>query len=89
MFPSFLRTLLGVHFLTYHVRFDNETGLYHAQSRAYPLAYGKGKSLYAAIDALERTIEQEDRANKINVNLIFEEKARDKIEMTAKLSIVV
>jgi hypothetical protein len=59
--------------LTYKIRFDNETGMYQAESRLSPLICGRGKSLSAAIDALERSLEYEPQTDKINVNLIFQE----------------
>lgn len=76
--------------LTYLISFDNETGLFSAKSINRPLIIGQGKSLNAAIDELEMNLDRKaDHDDRLNVNLVFEEKQKDEIELTAKLSITV
>ena len=77
--------------MTYLIRFDNETGSFWAHSSALPSIRGEGKSLYAAVDDLERNLSRAEtvQANRYNVNLEFQEKRKDQIELTARLSITV
>jgi len=76
--------------LTYLIRIDNETGLYSVRSPSRPLFIGEGKSLYVAIDNLEMKLERnEPRDSQSSIGLLHKEKRNDRIELTAKVSIMV
>lgn len=76
--------------MTYVIRFDNEKGLFTVRSSSMPLVTGHGKSLYVAIDNLEAKLQKEGiSADRVNVDLVFEEKNKDQIELTARVSIVI
>jgi hypothetical protein len=76
--------------LTYVIHFDNESGLFSVRSPAIPLVTGQGKSLYVAIDDLEAKLQAMDMsADRANVDLVFVEKKKDQIELTARVFITV
>jgi len=76
-------------FLSYFVKFDQETGMFSARSRANPTITGEGPSLYVAIDNLEAELPRKVlRSDKLNMNLVFREKESE-VELTAKISIIV
>jgi hypothetical protein len=75
--------------LTYLIKFNNETGLFHVRSTANSSIYGEGKSLYAALDNLEMELGREFARDRLNLKLQVEEKRNDEIELTAKVSITV
>jgi hypothetical protein len=76
--------------LAYRIIYDNETGLFSAYSPAQPLIYGQGKSLDAAVDNLETHLNRLAlRPDRFNVEIEFDERYKNEIELRAKLSIVV
>jgi hypothetical protein len=78
------------HILVYLIKFNDDTGLFTARSQSSPFVIGEGKSLYAALDDLEKNTGREiTRPEKFNVNLSYQEKNKDQLELTAKVSIIV
>jgi hypothetical protein len=76
--------------LTYMINFDSETCNFSASSKMNPYIQGVGKSLFAAIDQLEANLTRESSIHdRLKVNLVLEEKMKDKVELTAKVSITV
>jgi len=76
--------------LNYLVKFDTETGLYLARTADQPLVHGEGKCLYSAIDDLEAKLSHAIvGADHLDVRFRVEENRKDRIELSAKVSITV
>ena len=74
--------------MSYFVKFDQETGMFSARSRANPTITCEGPSLYVAIDNLEAELSRKVfRSDKLNIDLIIREKESE-VELTAKISIL-
>jgi len=75
--------------LTYIITFDNERGSFSARSTLHPHARGEGKCLFAAIDHLESSLDMHQHKDELKLNFIIGGKHDDKVELTAKMSIIV
>jgi hypothetical protein len=78
--------------LVYLISFDNETSLFFARLPAQPLIRGEGRTLYAAVENLEKSLivrENQDHLDRFNVQIQVEEKEENELALTAKLSVLV
>jgi hypothetical protein len=77
--------------LPYIISFDEDAGSYAARSTLDPVIRGSGRSLFAAIDDLEAKLEkgEEKHPGALTIDVAFQEKPIDKVEINARILISV